>query len=460
MKKFLIVLLAICLSVTLFVSCNRNFKPKTAGALWDKINETMDSLDSYEMDMTGTMALQANGVKLSVDITTKNIVSDQNGNDYYEYSVSDSTMKTTYDHGSFDTTVTEKETSIEAFHNGKMFLSTKTSSGRKRKIYSSLTAKEYLAYKESRNADLSDMDFKDCTNASFAQNEDGTWSMSFSGYTKKTVDKMTEAFGMDQAGMDLKIEDIEISILADGEFRVTEMKIKFIFDEDNETIKEPSLEMTAKYANFNAATPITDTLNPEDYTEFLDCRLLTEFEDMIEALEEKKDGSFTLNLEQKMSGFKLGSSQTYTEKDTVAYGEKNGSYFYDITANASGEIVEISYANGKQTIVISGTEQSVDQTEDEAKAYINGLINNAKYSANAVGTITKKADGVYEIQCDNPDKSDYSSIFSSLSINNPQYTQTITVTVKDGNISKIESHMIAEGVGLKIEVTSTLEVNA
>ena len=147
-------------------------------------------------------------------------------------------------------------------------------------------------------------------------------------------------------------------------------------------------------------------MNPEDYTEFLDCRLLTEFEDMIEALEEKKDGSFTLNLEQKMSGFKLGSSQTYTEKDTVAYGEKNGSYFYDITANASGEIVEISYADGKQTIVISGTEQSVDQTEDEAKAYINGLINNAKYSANAVGTITKKADGVYEIQCDNPDKSD------------------------------------------------------
>lgn len=455
MKKILAFLLVFCLCATIFVSCGKYFKPKTAKDLWDKINETMDSLDSYEMNMTGNMELQVNNVKISMDISTKNIVSGQNGDDYYDYSVSDSTMKTTRNNGYWDTTVSEKEKSIEAFHNGKMFLSTETSSGRTRKLYSSLTKDEYIAYQESRSADFADMDFNDCTNASFAQNEDGTWSLSFSGYTKKTVDTMTEAFGMDQSGMDLKIEDMEISVLADGEFRVTEMKVKFIFDEDNETIKEPSLEMTAKYASFNAATPITDTLNPADYMEIPDCRLLTEIEDMIKALEEKKDGSFTLALEQKMSGFKLSRSQTYTETDTVAYGEKNGSYFYDITATASGEAIEISYANGNQTIRVSGAEQTVDQTEDEAKAYINGLINNAKYSANAVGTITKKADGVYEIVCDNPDTSEYSSIFNSVDVRDPQYQQTITVTIQNDSIVKIENHMVAEGLGLKIEVVST-----
>ncbi len=469
MKKILIVFLAICLASTLFASCNKKFEPKTAGELWDKINETMDSLDSYETDTTGKMELQMDTadssgkvktVKISMDISTKNIVSGQNGDDYYEYSVSDSTMKTTRNNGYWDTTIVEKEKSIEAFHNGKMFLSTETSSGRKRKLYSSLTKEDYIAYQESRDADFADMDFNDCTNASFAQNEDGTWALSYSGYTKKTVNKMTEAFGMDQSGMDLKIEDMEISVLADGEFRVTEMKIKFIFDEDNETIKDPSLEMTAKYASFNAATPITDTLNPADYTEIPDCRLLSEFEDMIEALEEKKEGSFTLYIHQVMNGSVLGMGQTYKETDTVSYGEKNGSYFYDITATTGGENVEVSYANGKQTVRVSGAEQTVDQTEDEAKAYINGLLNNAKYSANAVGSLTEKSEGVYEIQCDNPDKSAYSSIFSSLGISHVKYEQTITITVKDGNIKKIESHMLANGTGLEIDVTSTVTVNS
>ena len=42
-----------------------------------------------------------------------------------------------------------------------------------------------------------------------------------------------------------------------------------------------------QYSKYNEAEKITDTINPENYKEIADCRLLTDFEDMIEKLEEE-----------------------------------------------------------------------------------------------------------------------------------------------------------------------------
>ena len=69
------------------------------------------------------------------------------------------------------------------------------------------------------------------------------------------------------------------------------------FDAEN-TSSAPTFEMTTKYSNYNEVTPITDTLNPDDYKEIEDCRLLSDFEDMIEKLEDDKDGSFVMEMEQ------------------------------------------------------------------------------------------------------------------------------------------------------------------
>jgi len=458
MKKFLTILLTICLFTMFFTSCNS--KPKSAEELWNKMNKAMDKLDAYETSGTGTLSLTVSGVQFAMDITMNSILSGLNSNDYYYYSSSEFSLKKS---GMLPNIFNEimHEKSIEAFHDGKMFVSLE-SDERNQKIYSPLTKEEHIAYREGKNNDTDDIDFNDCTNASFAQNEDGTWSLQYSGYTKKTMDEMLETFGMNDAGFDFDVQDMEVSIVADSKFRVKEMKIKFIFDEPDGS-PTPSFEISTQYSNYNAVTLITDTLNPEEYTEIEDCTLIYEIEDMLEALEEKTDGSFTLNMTQKVSIPTLNQSQLYSEQDTVTYGKKNGAYFYNATATAGSENFEISYANGKQTILVSGQEQTVSQTEDEAKAYISGLINTAKYSADYVSTLTKKSDGVYEIQCHQPESSAYDAIFEAYSGKTKSIVQTITVTVENGSIVKIENHTLAKGyahtgyqqIGMEIEVTST-----
>ena len=460
MKRLLTVFLTICLCMTVFTSCKTKFEPQSAKELWDKINKTMDSLDAYETDGTGKVSLTVSGVQFTMDITAKNIVSDINGKDYYYYSYSEISIKQVAN-SSLTNSSQEimHEKSMEAFHDGKMFISSE-SDERTQKLYSALTKEKFLAYLENKGTDIDDIDLNSCTNASFAQNEDGTWSLQYSGYTKKAIDQMVKAFGMDNAGFDFDVQDMEISILADEKFRAKEMNVKFIFDEDN---ANSSFEIFSKYSNYNAVTRITDVLNPEEYTEIEDCTLIYEIEDMLEALEEKTDGSFTLNMTQKVSIPTLNQSHLYSEQDTVTYGKKNGAYFYNATATAGSENFEISYANGKQTILVSGQEQTVSQTEDEAKAYISGLINTAKYSADYVSTLTKKSDGVYEIQCHQPESSAYDAIFEAYSGKTKSIVQTITVTVENGSIVKIENHTLAKGtastgyqqIAMEIELTST-----
>ena len=84
---------------------------------------------------------------------------------------------------------------------------------------------------------------------------------------------MMDSFGMNEETLDFDIEDMEITIQADKKFRVMEMKIKFVFDAEN-TSSAPTFEMTTKYSNYNEVTPITDTLNPDDYKEieFINCK--------------------------------------------------------------------------------------------------------------------------------------------------------------------------------------------
>lgn len=467
MKKIFVIFLAICLCLTVFTSCQPvkepDFEPQNAKALWDKMNETMDSLNSYESTGTGKISFNIANVKFSMEMEMKLIVAGLKEGDYYYYSFSEMTADQT-DGAVLGSASTEimNEKSIEAFHDGKMFIST-VSKERTQKVYSSLTKEEYIAYRESQEAKNGDIDYNDCTTASFTHNEDGTWTLQYSGYTKKTVDKMLGTFGMMEMDFDFDVEDLEFFILADEEFRVKEMNVKFIFDERSMESSAPFFEIKTQYANFNAATPITDTLNPADYTEIPDCRLLTELEDMIEALEDSKNGSFTLDMAQTLTVPSLEQRQVYKETDTVTYGEQNGSYFYDIKAVSGSDTFEISYANGKQTIRISGQEQTVSQTKADAKAYINGLINTAKYSSDYVSRITKKAEGVYEIQCDRPDTTNYEAIFEAYSGDLLEISQTITVTVKDGKIEKIENYTFAKGtastgyqrISMEIEVIST-----
>ena len=430
MKKFFVLLIAVLLCALAFTSCG---DPETTTELMDKIDEKMESLKSYQSDVTANLSTDIYGYHCVAGFTGIQITIYGDSDRFYYYTVMDGTteMKDTAKNEVVESVKTKV---IEAFHEGNMFVSSEQGDA-VQKLYSPLTKDEYIAYLEKQEKEL-DIDFDACVNKGFTKNEDKTWTLTYSGYTKKAVATIVEAFQADEL-FEEEIADMEITIHANADFTIKDMEFKMIFENESTT---STFTMKAEYSKYNEATPIVDTLDVSQYKKVADCRLLTDIADMIEDLEEMENGSFVLDLTQTIST--SYSKDTYTERDTVTYGKKDGKYFYDAKASTDNAKYDISYANGKQTVTISGTTETVDQTEKEAKAFINGLINSAKYSADKVTNITQKEDGVYTINC-KPDASLYQPIFASVGSSSNNATQTITITIQNGKITKIDSTVSA-----------------
>ena len=430
MKKFFVLLIAVLMCALAFTSCG---DPKTSAELMDKIDEKMESLKSYQSDVTANLSTDIYGYHCVAGFTGTQITIYGDSDRFYYYTVMEGTTEMK-DMEKNEVVESVKSKEIEAFHEGNMFVSSEQGD-QVQKLYSPLTKDEYIAYLEKQESTL-DIDYEACVNKAFTKNEDKTWTLTYSGYTKKAIAVVIEAFNADEL-FEEEIVDMEITIHANADFTVKDMELKMIFENESTT---STFSMTAEYSKYNEATPIVDTLDVSQYKEVADCRLLTDIEDMIEDLEELENGSFVLDLTQTISTFY--SKNSYTERDTATYGKKDGKYFYEVKASADNAKYDISYANGKQTVTSSGASDTVDQSEKDAKAFINGLINSARYSSDKVTNITQKEDGVYTISC-TPDESLYQPIFASLGSASGNATQTITVTIQDGKIIKISSTVSA-----------------
>ena len=420
-------------------------KINSAADLMGKIDAKMESLKSYQSDLTVEIKTKIQGMNCEATMTGLMIELE----DYY-YEMMEGT--TVIKMGSLlGTDITMKTKELEAFYNGRMFV-WKEQDDVTQKVYSSLTAAEYKEYSEKQEDDL-DIDYNECVNSNFEQNEDKSWTLTYSGYTKKVINKMVKAFGEDL--FEEEIVDMEITIHANEDFTAKDIEIKMIFED---TATSSWFTMFMQYSKYDEATAITDTLNLAEYQEIADCRLLKEFEDMFEDLEDAENVSFTLNLEQKMTAEYLNFEQIYNETDNVTYGKKEGKYFYNATASYDDGEMKIVYENGNQTVTVDGEPFTVPQTEQEAKEFVGGLINAAQYESIRVSHIEKIGDGVYAITYGKPDDALYGELFESLNIHSLDIvpSHTIVITVQDGKLVKVESELKAEAPYMGRMVTFSL----
>lgn len=451
MKKLFVLLITLLLCTLALTSCGN---PKSAEDVMKKIDKKMDSVKSYQTDITAKLSTEMYGYRVLADFTGKEIKINGNADKYYDYTIMEGSMEMK-DLEKNEEIQKVKTKNLRAFHEGNIYIWSEKDN-LTQKLYSPLTKDEYIAYLE-KQSDTIEIDFESCVNSSFVKNEDKSWTLNYSGYTKKAIDEFIEAFGDEL--FEEEIKDMEITVHANADFTVKDVEIKIIFENESSTSE---FSMNQKYSNYGEATPIVDTLDVSQYKEVSDCRLLTDITDMFEDLEELENGSFVLDITQTLSTSSPSYKKTNTEKDTVTYGKKDGKYFYDVKANTDNREYDIDYANGKQTITVSGQAQTVDQTEKEAKAFINGLINTAKYEAIRVSDIKKLEDGTYQIRCDKPNADLYYPVFSSLRTPVQHVSQTIDITVQDGKIIKIKSTLSASSFtmnygNISFKLTSTCE---
>ncbi len=402
--------------------------PTTAKELWERIDGVMDSLDSYEVDNSMQMKYYYQGYEFIGDITGRDIQAGEE-DDYYFYRVL--TTLVSCEALSFE----QRQTIIEAYNDGKMYVFNE-GSGINQKLFSKITSEDYIKYREERDSD--DIDYLDCKNTEFAKNEDNTWSLNFSGYTKITIKSFMESTGMDEESLGADIIDMKISATADENFRAKNVKIELVFEAKEGSTNVPTLISINDYSKYNEATRAE--IETDGYIEVEDVRVLDTIETKIEELQNVEKSSFILDLTQtvQVSGQTM---YTYKEKDTVEYGRDNGNYYYTLTSEADGSKTSIAYKNGIETVIVDGETTSYYSDDKESKEHIDSLINYSKYNKGLVSNIRKVSEGVYKIEVGYPEVTDDKAALESLGATFKDATQSTTYTFDNEKIVKIESEI-------------------
>jgi hypothetical protein len=302
-----------------------------------------------------------------------------------------------------------------------------------------MTKEDAKAYVDEKDSDI--FEFGDCVNKEVKINEDGTYDLTFSGYTAKAVHEILDQTGLDTSMLTHDVIDVTVSIKADAEFNATVFEFSFVFEQKTGSEKMPEISVKGTYYKYNEALIDAAKVNPEKYTAVDDIRLIDEMEDLLDARYAKEEGNFTLDISQTLKI--MGETQQSSETDIVTYGKNDKGYFYDIDADMNGTKYDISYSLGAQTVVAGGQSQVSAQTEAEARAFIENLINTCQFKDTAVIGVKKISDNKYSFTCE--PKAAYKTLIEQMGATFRSVTQTITVTVENGEIVNIESEAVANG---------------
>ena len=420
------------------------YEPESASALWAKVDETMNALQSYEMSGDVKVVFYSMGYKFKIDGITSTIF----------------TTESMYTEAVTEVACAELSTSqtmnrIEAYHDGKMYLATSDGT-HTQKFSSPITKDEYADFKTDDLAVI--IDIEDCTSAEYSKGEGETWNLEFSGYTKKTIDQMLESLNLTEEQLGTSIADMKVSLTADTEFRVKEITVAFDFTASEDMgAALPEFAVTCKYSAFNETQFDASKLNAAEFTEIPDVRLLENVADAIQKRQESTSGHFLLDHSTTYEF--QGQVDTSVENDLVSYGKNNGAYYYAIDAFVDDERFIMRYQNGAQTVEINGQTQTAIQSEQEAKSFIDGLINSAGYDPNAVTGVEKVEEGTFLLKVDSYDTSLFDATIQAMEMELTAATQQITVTLKDGNLTKIHSKAVISGTAAGETVTITMESN-
>jgi len=448
MKRIALLLVMVILLSMALSSCQviwTVIEPKDAEELWERIDEKMDDLKSYRVEVEADISFEYMGseVEGEMSMTTVSIGDEDDKNPYY-YTRTQSKM-------SIDGLNVENSDELEVYEDGKMYVC-KNSADRYSRIYSALTPKEFDDYR-SDDDNVFDLSPDDASIRDMEKLDDGEWSLSFSNFDRDSLDELVEDLGFDafRDEMGIDITDVSVRLTTDKKFRVKEMTVEFL----SASSKEAFISMTALYSEYNAAEKVE--FDKSQYREVDDARIAGWVYGYLNDVIDEEEVSFDLKVEQKV---KLGAKvlSSYGETDAVNLRNKNGIFTYEIDAKISGQSVTIDYASGNQMINTGGKTQTVAQSELEAIAFIKSLMNVVDYKPLLVEDITKTGNNLYTVNLTIHDLNEYKNLMRSLNDNYQSNITYIIVEMDEEEVKSIESYIEIKGYTYTYIATSKMEI--
>ncbi len=461
MKKYLF-FFCIFLIFTTLISCRDlsrpqapavdiSTPPETAAEALAYMDAQLSAQKSYRADGTTEFILYTQGVRVRSEM--ENVTIEDVGertSDYYSYSHADGTMQL----GSQKYDVF----TVEAYSEGVAYSSV-AQNKKKRKLRAKMSLPAYIEYRNQEQA-LLDFDFANCQNANLEATEKG-YLVTCSGYGEQALQDMADMTGIAALNGDV-LQDMQVTFTLDQSYLPQNISLELIITSDN-YYKEypPYFRLELKFSEYNEAEHITRNIEPEDYTEVKDLRLLGELEQRIlETLDQKK-GGFTRELSHTITVD--GQSSTDTVVDTVATFSNTDKGFSFKAELEDGDVgTKVTYGGGDLIGLPGIAGSKINRMSDEqAKQTLSVLINDPSYGYDTtrVTNIEKTRNG-YLVTLVPSETSFPEQLEGSLGINLEQESETIEFVIKWGKITKIIHSFDSTGKfnGQEIQYSGTITV--
>ncbi len=428
-RRFLCGLMVVLLVLSVSLAACKNeespgYEPQSAIELWEKIDKTMDGVRSMKTDIIMDMVYYTMGYEVRMNSSGSILVAP----DSY-YADNRTSVKCE------ELSQAQEVSTVEAYYDGMMY--TATNDGDYDQKFCSPMTWEDFRQSKGNGLFIGEIDLAACTSNKFSNGEDNTWTLQFSGYTKKTIDEVLESMMISDTELGVAITDMHVKVTADADFYIQKIDISLVFAENE---AQPRLTVAARYSGFNNTRIEPMMLTLSEYTQVADVRILDYISHALKERQDLAEGEFTLDISTVYDMAK--ESVLYEEHDVITYGRNNGAYYYAIESKMDDQSLTMTYQNGGQTVTSGSQTQTVSQPEAEAKAFIDSLIDYARYSGISVTNIQKQETGIYVLTVDRVDLSLYQSSVTGTGIVLESGSQTITVFFTDRKLSGIESETL------------------
>ena len=424
-----IVLLIFTLSLSaLFVSCDSPEEPLSQEEMFERMSDAEKSAylsqksDEYFKDgfvgiysTTASVSGRMSDTEYHADMT----ISGEKTTLFpgtEKFSTLEKTVTTTSSRIGNNKETTTTITEIDGFVNGDQmiyaYIPEESAPSHSKHYKYKCTADEYLNIVEKRSLegfdDINDLDFEElCKNVSVKKSEDEkAWIITYSEvasdseFMKKFTDSLN--FAMGNVVCETVINTISVVLTVDAETlaltdTVAEMEIDMTGEQIDLTM-DIVTEMT-----ISKTEGITD-LTPDNLDKYQDNPALIHKDVALSAYKEavQKDNAYvtlktSINLSAKYNNF-TQTLTNYRETDRINYGKINDKFCYFITSkirNLSTEETELTvkYDGNTETINTENETETNEKTEAQAKAYINGLVQQHFITEDQIQSMTRSRFG-------------------------------------------------------------------
>lgn len=364
-------------------------KPSTAAqafALYTSAEEAQAAASSFVCDGTILLSLPVGNAQITATGTVRSVVSDALGDSLACATSTSVTLQTTQGENTTSSAMEE----CEGFSHGQMFYSiSETENGIQsvsRKLRSPLSADDYRAHLALLSDEMT-VDKTVCKKASYAVDENGQKTATFSGFTKQGLLYFTMQLGdlNELFEDDVTLKDVKLTLCCDENNLPISQKTEFVFSQSDLLSSVPKITIDCRFSDWNTAAAPQIVL--DDYEEVEDLRAADWFERGVEQNLYYNSGSYLLYSQSTMQ---YGANTTTSDNaERVDFSNQDSRFSYSGTISSGVNESTVQYEDGMLTVSVEDGGYSVSQTDEAMRQMLRDSLDPASFSKNRMLDIRK-----------------------------------------------------------------------